>query len=191
MLFSSIAALILFAAPVTSSYNYVNTLRASTPTYSDGFGGDLSLAFDGTTLILAAGVFSLQSNQETRHVEIFKSTDNGQTWLYSQSISNWPMMVTPEEYPFITTFSENGKALLISTVDYENEVVSLFFDMNGQYVNSTLNLLCDNRSFYGVSLALSGDGKWAFVIGGAGVAKVIFTNTQTGECQNNNFEFGI
>lgn len=181
---NSIAALILFAAPVTSSYNYVTSLRASTPTYSDGFGGDLSVAFDGTTLILAAGVISLQSNQETRHVEIFKSTDNGQTWLYSQSISSWPIILNPANYPFVTTFSENGKALMISTIDYENEVVSLFFDMNGQYVNSTLNLLCDNPSYYGASLALSGDGKWAFVFGGAGAAKVIFTNTQTGECQD-------
>lgn len=168
----------------TSKYSYVTTLTASTPSIQDGFGTDISLVVNGTTLILAANVPNVFSNP---HVEIFKSEDNGQTWSYSQSM---PSFVGD----FATAFSDNGTSLIIGGYSRNNPfLATLFNSSNGQYLNSSLDLTCNisNAYYFNRLVALSGDGKWAFVVAYSyGQFEVfIYTNTQTGECQVVDYDY--
>lgn len=164
----------------TSKYSYVTTLTASTPYMQDGFGSEFSLVVNGTMLILAANVPNVFSNP---HVEIFKSYDNGQTWLYSQSISCCP--TSPSfEGEFATAFSDNGETLLISNLySFRLGGATLYYNSNGQYLNISLDITCKfhDNSFLGSSAALSGDGKWSFVSIFESLS-FVYTNTQTGEC---------
>jgi hypothetical protein len=64
-----------------------------------------------------------------------------------------------------------------STGDPLKQGATLYFDSNGQYVNMSLDLTITSSTSDGMSVALSGDGKWAFV-GAIGV--VSYSNTQTG-----------
>jgi len=176
-----------------SSYIYVTTIQASIPNIQDEFGSEFSLVVNGTTLILAASVPNLVTDP---HVEIFKSVDNGVTWKYSQSILCCPTSPSLDG-SFVTSFSENGTILLIGNpTSYPFGGAILYFYSNGQYVNTSQDLTCNSPStsvdYLGKSVALSGDGTWAFVgVPGRSTPCLIYTNTLTSECsllQFSNFD---
>jgi hypothetical protein len=173
-----------------SSFEYVKTIHASIPNIQDEFGSEFSLAVNGTSLILASSVPNLLTDP---HVEIFKSEDNGQTWIYSQSISCCPTSPSLDG-KFVTSFSENGTMLLIGNPTsnvYVKGGAMLYYFSNGQYVNNSQDLACNAidpalpTNAIGELVLLSGDGKWAFVsfFNFSGSTNVAYTNIQSGDCQ--------
>jgi len=176
----------LHVSSLIPSYNYVTTIQASIPNIQDEFGSEFSLVVNGTTLILAASVPNLVTDP---HVEIFKSEDNGVTWIYSQSILCCPTSPSLDG-KFVSAFSENGTMLLIgnptSRGGQEGHGGAMLYDYSdGQYVNTSQDITCNAPGpvYLGESVALSGDRKWTFVVGYSGIeANLIYTNTQTNQC---------
>jgi hypothetical protein len=173
------AALLFLAETARADYLYRTTFGASNPQGSDNFGSSVTLVLNGSSsLIMASGLPNLVTNP---HVEIFRSSNNGLSWSYSQSIICCPMPPPRQTVPFAVAFSDNGNTMLVgkqgSTGDPLKQGATLYFDSNGQYVNTSLDLTITSSTSDGMSVALSGDGNWAFV-GAIGV--VSYTNTQTG-----------
>jgi hypothetical protein len=73
-------------------------------------------------------------------------------------------------------FSDNGSAMVIGKQGSTGGLDSgatLYYDSNGQYFSTTMDLTVENLDTDGMSVALSGDGKWAFV-GAVGVLSYNF-----------------
>ena len=172
------AALLFLAETAHADYVYKSTFTANSPQSNDNFGSGVTLVIKGSTsLIMASGLPNIAQNP---YVQISRSADNGLTWSYSQSINCCPLAPNQQQVPFSVAFSDNGNMMLIgkpgSTGDAQKQGATLYYDSNGQYLSTSLDLTSSNLPTDGMSVALSGDGTWAFV-GAVGV--VSYTNTIT------------
>jgi len=173
------AAVLFLAETAQADYVYKSAFMANSFQTNDNFGSGVTLVINGSTsLIMASGLPNIVLNP---YVQISRSANNGLTWSYSQSIFCCPSAPNQQQVPFAVAFSDNGNMMLIgkpeSTGPDPNALgATLYFDSNGQYVNSPLDVTTNNALSNGMSVALSGDGTWAFV-GSIGV--VSYTNTIT------------
>jgi len=158
------AAIILLTKTVQADYIFKTTFTAQYPEASDTFGSAVTVALNGSTLIAASGVPNLLTNP---HVEIWRSSNNGQSWIFSQSITCCPIPPSLKTTPFNVAFSDSGKTMLIgkpgSTGGTNSDGATLYFDSNGVYFSTSLDLTASNLLTDGMSVALSGDGSYAFV----------------------------
>jgi hypothetical protein len=90
-MFRLTAAMFLLTKTVQADYIFKTTFTAQTPQALDTFGSAVTVALNGSTLIAASGVPNILSNP---HVEIWRSSNNGQSWTISQSITCCPIPPT-------------------------------------------------------------------------------------------------
>jgi hypothetical protein len=158
------AAMFLLTKTTQADYIFKTTFTSSDPQTSDTFGSAVTVALNGSTLIAASGVPNIVTNP---HVEIWRSSNNGQSWSISQSITCCPIPPSLKTTPFNVAFSDSGKTMLIgkpeSTGGTNRDGATLYFDSNGTYVSTSLDLTSQNLPTNGMSVALSGDGSYAFV----------------------------
>ena len=158
------AAIILLTKTVQADYIFKTTFTAQYPEASDTFGSAVTVALNGSTLIAASGVPNVVTDP---HVEIWRSSNNGQSWIFSQSITCCPIPPSLKTTPFNVAFSDSGNTMLIgkpgSTGGTNSDGATLYIDSNGVYLNTSLDLTASNLPTDGMSVALSGDGSYAFV----------------------------
>jgi len=163
-MFRLTAAIILLTKTVQADYIFKTTFTAQNPAALDTFGSAVTVALNGSTLIAASGVPNIVTNP---HVEIWKSTNKGQSWSISQSIACCPIPPSQTTSPFNVAFSDSGKTMLIgkpgSTGGTNSDGATLYIDSNGVYFSTSLDLTASNLPTDGMSVALSGDGSYAFV----------------------------
>jgi hypothetical protein len=163
-MFRLAAVMFLLTKTTQADYIFKTTFTAQYPESFDTFGSAVTVALNGSTLIAASGVPNIATDP---HVEIWKSLNNGQSWTISQSISCCPIPPTLQTTPFNVAFSDSGRTMLIgkpgSTGGTNSDGATLYFDSNGLYLSTTLDLTSQNLPTNGMSVALSGDGTYAFV----------------------------
>jgi hypothetical protein len=163
-MFRLTAAMFLLTKTTQADYIFKTTFTAQYPESFDTFGSAVTVALNGSTLIAASGVPNIVTDP---HVEIWRSSNNGQSWSISQSLTCCPIPPAQKVTPFNVAFSDSGKTMLIgkpeSTGGTNSDGATLYFDSNGLYLSTTLDLTSQNLPTNGMSVALSGDGTYAFV----------------------------
>jgi hypothetical protein len=171
-MFRLTAAMFLLGKTVQADYVNISTFGSENFAQNELFGSSIALASNSSTLVVAAGI---PYRAQPPPVQIFKSSNNGKNWAFSQNILCCPIPPNINNAGFILTpfavaFSDNGEFLLIgkpgsSGPDTEVVGATLYSVLpNGTYVDT----LVDVTSSYfplatGMSVALSGDGSHAFV----------------------------